>query len=94
MGKELEKKKEVKKFILSIRKLLDEGDKKNIQSILSVFDSYTSEALQLKLEEIEAANYDYDLCVDLIKRMNRKNLLKVIFLMSASMMRLLPKELE
>lgn len=94
MEEKLEKRKEVKRFILAIKKLLDEGDEKSIQSILSVFDSYTGETLRLKLEEIEAANYDYDLCVDLIKRMNRKNLLKVIFLMSASMMRLLPKELE
>lgn len=90
----LEKRKEVKRFILAIKKLLDEGDEKSIQSILSVFDSYTGETLRLKLEEIEMADYDYDLCVDLIKGMNRKNLLKVIFLMSASMMRLLPKELE
>lgn len=94
MEEKLEKRKEVKRFILAIKKLLDEGDEKNIQLILSVFDSYTSEALRLKLEEIEMADYDYDLCVDLIKGMNRKNLLKVIFLMSASMMRLLPKELE
>lgn len=94
MEEKAKKKKEVKRLILSIRKLLDEGDEKSIQSILSVFDSYTGETLRLKLEEIEVADYDYDLCVDLIKGMNRKNLLKVIFLMSSSMMRLLPKELE